>query len=112
MTSFKKPKWVIRIRNLKQNGQHNGQKKKDKRTNNDLQNLTYITKNRVLRTPQKNKGELRYSGRVGSSCSTSSTRHISSDFEIQWERYILYGCRFIRRLNIYTKQLYTYSSHI
>jgi hypothetical protein len=54
MTSFKKPKWVIRIRNLKQNGQHNGQKKKDKRTNNDLQNLTYITKNRVLRTPQNN----------------------------------------------------------
>ena len=30
MTSFKKPKWVIRIRNLKQSGQHNGQKKKDK----------------------------------------------------------------------------------
>jgi hypothetical protein len=30
---------VIRINKSKKNGQHNGQKKKDKRTNNDLQNI-------------------------------------------------------------------------
>jgi hypothetical protein len=32
-------KGVIRIRISKKNRQHNGQKKKDKRTNNDLQNI-------------------------------------------------------------------------
>jgi hypothetical protein len=31
--------------------QHNGHKKKDKRTNNDLQNITYKIKDRVTRTP-------------------------------------------------------------
>jgi hypothetical protein len=37
-------KEVIRIRKSKKNRQHNGQKKKDKRTNNDLQNITHKTK--------------------------------------------------------------------
>jgi hypothetical protein len=32
-------KGVIRIRKSKKDKQHNGQKKKDKRTNNDLQNI-------------------------------------------------------------------------
>jgi hypothetical protein len=32
---------VIRIRKSKKNRQHNCQKKKDKRTNNDLQNTMY-----------------------------------------------------------------------
>jgi len=32
-------KGVIRIRKSKKNWQHNGQKKKNKRTNNDLQNI-------------------------------------------------------------------------
>jgi hypothetical protein len=37
---FEDTKGVIRIRKSKQDRQHNGQKqKKDKRTNNDLQNL-------------------------------------------------------------------------
>jgi hypothetical protein len=31
--------------------QHNGQKKKDKRTNNDLQNTTHKTKDQIARTP-------------------------------------------------------------
>jgi hypothetical protein len=35
---------VIRIRKSKKDRQHNGQKKKDKRTNNDLQNTTQKTK--------------------------------------------------------------------
>jgi hypothetical protein len=36
---FEDTKGVIRIRILKKNRQHNGQKKKYKRTNNDLQNI-------------------------------------------------------------------------
>jgi hypothetical protein len=42
-------KEVIRIRKTKKNRQ----KKKDKRTNNDLQNITQKTKDRVTRTPLK-----------------------------------------------------------
>jgi hypothetical protein len=36
---FEDTKGVIRICISKRNRQHNGQKKKDKRTNNDLQNI-------------------------------------------------------------------------
>ena len=47
---FKGTKEVIRI--LKSNNRHhNGQKKKDKRTNNDLQSITHKTKDRVTRVP-------------------------------------------------------------
>ena len=38
---------------------------------------TYKTKNRVTRTPLKVGGELRCSGRVISSCSTSGTRRVN-----------------------------------
>ena len=41
---FEDTKEVIRIRISKKNRQHNGQKKKYKRTNNDLQNITHKTK--------------------------------------------------------------------
>jgi len=51
--------------------------KKDKRTNNDLQNITQKTKDRVTRTPLKTGGELLCSGRVGRSCSTSGTRRVN-----------------------------------
>ena len=37
----------------------------------------YKTKDRVTRTPVKTVGELRCSGRVSSSCSTSGTRRVS-----------------------------------
>jgi len=50
---FEDIKGVIRIRKLKKDRQHNDQKKKDKRTNNDLQNITNKTKDRVTRTPLK-----------------------------------------------------------
>jgi hypothetical protein len=56
---FKDTKEAIRIRILKKNKQHNGQKKKDKRTNNDLQNITHKTTDRVTRTPLKTGGELK-----------------------------------------------------
>ena len=38
---------------------------------------THKTKDRVTRNPQKKRGELRCSGRVGSSCSTSGTRRVN-----------------------------------
>ena len=38
---------------------------------------THKTKDRVTRTPLKTGGELRCSGRVGSSCSTSGTRRVN-----------------------------------
>ena len=65
---------VIIFRTSKKDRQYNGQKKKDKMANNDLQNSTHKTKDRVTRTPLKTGGELRCSGRVGSSSLTSGTR--------------------------------------
>ena len=47
---FEDTKEVIRIRKSKKNRQHNGQKKKYKKTNNDLQNTTHKTKDGVTRT--------------------------------------------------------------
>ena len=40
-------KGIIRMRKSRNNRQHNGQKKKYKRTNNDQQNTTQKTKDRV-----------------------------------------------------------------
>jgi KaiC/GvpD/RAD55 family RecA-like ATPase len=52
---FEDAKGVIRIRKLKKDRQRNGnvQKKKDKRTNNDLKKHTHKTKDRVTRTQLK-----------------------------------------------------------
>jgi hypothetical protein len=73
---FKDIKGVIRIRKSKKD-RRNDQMKKDKRTNNDLQNTTHKTKDRVTRTPLKTGGELRCSGRVGSSCFTSGISRVN-----------------------------------
>jgi len=70
-------KGVIKIRKSNKDRQHNGQKKKDKRTNNDLQNITHKTKDRVTRIPLKTESELRCSGRVCVSYSTSATRCVT-----------------------------------
>ena len=61
---FEDTKGVIRICKSKDK-QDDGQKKKDKRTNNDLQNITHKTKDRVTRTPLKIGGDPMCSGRVG-----------------------------------------------
>ena len=74
---FEDTKGVIKIRLSKKNRQYNGQQKKYKRTNNDLQNHTHNTKDRVTRTPLKTGGELGSSGRISSSCSTSGTRRVN-----------------------------------
>ena len=52
---FEHNKWVIRIRKSKKNRQHNGQKKKYKMTNNDLQNIHIKTKDPVTNLT-KNRG--------------------------------------------------------
>ena len=53
---------------------------KRKRTNNDLQNITHKTKDRVRQIPTKNGDELMFFGRVGNSCSTSGTRRVTLTF--------------------------------
>jgi hypothetical protein len=53
--------------------QHNGKKKEDKRTNNDVQNTTHTTKDLVTLSSLKYVCEFMSSGSVGSSCSNSGT---------------------------------------
>jgi len=48
----------IRIRKSKKDRQHNGQRKGDNRTNNDLQNTTQKTRDRATRTPLKTGANL------------------------------------------------------
>ena len=60
-TQFEDIKWVIRIRKLKKNRQHNGQKKKDKQRSTKH---THNNKDRVTRTSLKTGGKLRCSGMV------------------------------------------------
>ena len=57
LEEFEDTKGVIRNRKS-EDRQHNDQRKKDKGTNNDLQNIHIITKDRVTRTPLKTGGEL------------------------------------------------------
>jgi hypothetical protein len=52
-------------------------KKKNKRTNNDLQNTMQKTKDRVTRTPLKTGDEIMCSGRVSSLCFTSGTNRVT-----------------------------------
>ena len=60
---FEITKGVNRSLNQKDR-QYNGQKKKDKKTNNDLQNTTQKTKDRETRTPLSHrlKKERQYNG--------------------------------------------------
>ena len=53
---FEDNKVVIRGHNSKWGRQYNGKEKKDKRTNNDLQNTTQKTKDRPTQTPAKKRG--------------------------------------------------------
>ena len=65
---FEDTKWVIRSRNSKKDRYNIGQEKKDKRTNNDLQNTTQKTKDQVTRATLRTVAELRWSGRMSGSC--------------------------------------------
>ena len=73
---FEDSKWIIRI-HISKDRQYNGKTKKDKRTNNNLQNTTNKTKDRATRTTLNSGGELRCSGMLISSCSTSDTRRVN-----------------------------------
>jgi hypothetical protein len=55
---FEDTKGIIRIRKSRKDRQHNGQNKKEIRTNNDLQSITHKTTDRLTRTPVKTAGEL------------------------------------------------------
>ena len=52
-------------------------KERETRTNNNLQNTTQKTKDRATQTPLETEGELRCSGRVSSSCSTSGSHRVT-----------------------------------
>ena len=58
-----KKKGEIKIRNSK-NRQHSSKKKKDKGTNNDLQNTAQKTKDWATRIQLKTEGEVKWSGSV------------------------------------------------
>ena len=73
----KETKGVIRRRKSKRERQCNGQKKKDKRTNNDLQIIAQKTKDQVTQTTLKTGAELMCSGRVTNFCSTCDTRLVT-----------------------------------
>ena len=68
-------------RKSKKDRQHNDKNRKDKRTNNDLQNKRQKTKDGATQTPLKTGTELMCSGRVNSSCSTSGIRR---DSQVMW----------------------------
>jgi hypothetical protein len=67
---------VIKIRKSK-NRQYNGQKKKKQKDKQWSTKHNHKTKDRVTWTPLKTGGDLRCSGRVSSSCSTSDTRRVN-----------------------------------
>jgi len=70
---FEDTKGAIKSSKYK-DGRYNGQKKKNKRTNNDLlNNIQKEDKDRATRIPPKTADELRCSGRVSCSWSTSGT---------------------------------------
>ena len=52
----------------------------NKRTNNNLQNITHKTKDRATRTPPKFGSDIRCSGRESSSCSTCGNIHVNTMF--------------------------------
>jgi hypothetical protein len=76
MSEFEDTKGEVRIR-ISKNIQHNGQKKKVQTDREPSTNHTHKTKDRVTRTQLKTGGEFRCSGRVGSFCSISDTRHVN-----------------------------------
>ena len=75
---FEDTKGIITIGKSKKNRKYNDEKKGDKKTNNDQQNITQKPKDRVTRNPVKTGVELGCSGRVGKSYSTSGTRRVNT----------------------------------
>jgi hypothetical protein len=82
---------------------------KRKSTNNDLQNITHKTKDRVTRTPLKTGAEIRCFARVSSSCSTSGTHR--NDLKMNIIFYFIYSlknknkCRNFQIFNLNIKNI-------
>ena len=77
-------KGVIKIRNSKQNRQHNGQKKKCQKDKQRSTKHTYKTKDRVKRTPHEKTGcEVMCSGRVGSLLGTRRSMNTNKQKKTQ-----------------------------
>jgi hypothetical protein len=74
--------------------QYNFRKKKNKRTNNDIQNITQKTKDRATRTPLKTVGGFRWLGRVSNLCTTyyKNKKYFSLHFLIVF--YVIF-CRLV-----------------
>ena len=70
--NFEDTRWAIKSRKSKKLRQYNDQNKKEKRTSNDLQNVTQKTKDRATRPPLK-LGMDSVARRVISTCSTCGT---------------------------------------
>ena len=71
--SFDDTKWVFRSR-MSIDKQYKGQKKTDKRQSNLPKKNYTVKKNQI---PTKTGGELKWSGRVSSSCSFTCIRHVT-----------------------------------
>jgi hypothetical protein len=98
---------VIRIRQSKNDRQHNGQKKKYKRKNNDLQNITRKIKDRVTRTSLKTEDKLRWSGRVSSSFSTKFVI-IFSSFQTIFDLYVHAICSHAQNIFVFFNLVLVY----
>ena len=72
LEEFEDTKGVIRTR-ISKDRHHKGRKKKEKRTNNDLQNITHKTKDQVTRIPLTPGGELRCPKLVNIYCTRRAT---------------------------------------
>ena len=70
--------------------QHNDQKEKDKQQSTKH---THKIKDRVTQTPLKTGDELRCTGRVSSSCSTSGTSRVKVWFQLFKKKLLL--CRLV-----------------
>ena len=75
--SLKTPKMQSESANRRRTDNTMARRERKERTNNDLQNTTKKTKDWATQTPLKQRGDLRCSGRINSSCSTSCTRHVA-----------------------------------
>jgi hypothetical protein len=90
MRKVEDTKGVIRSRKSKKDWNIMAKRKKDKRTNNNLQNTTQKTKDWATWTPQKNGNELGCCGWISSSCSASGTGHEWLLFNAKWAIIQLY----------------------
>ena len=94
-----KPKEVIRIRISKKEQTTQWPKEKGQKDQQRPTKHTHKTKDRVTLTPLKTGGELRCSGRVNSSCSTSGTNRVLCSCLQNWRGKWPYFSSIVHNLN-------------